>query len=142
MRTIAVILALLALIVPASATAAQIEISAKVVNTNIATLPPAGRAGDASSQRWLIRDRHGAVIGDMLIDCRWITSALRLCIGQLSLPLGAIIVVGGSRTRFIGQLAVTGGTGRYVGAIGVMSFNEIGTGRYVLSLTYRKEIPQ
>lgn len=143
MRTIAVILATLAVLaigaVPASA--AQIEVTAHVVQSNEAPLPPAGRAGDALSQRWLIRDRHAAVIGDMLLDCRWITSGLRLCIGQLSLPLGVIAVLGASRTRFLGQMAVVGGTGRYVGANGVMTFNETGAKHYVLSITYRKEQP-
>lgn len=138
---VACVAVLVALVLPASAGAAQIEVTAQVVATNTAPLPPAGRAGDAISQRWIVRDRHGDVIGDMLIDCRWITAGLRLCIGQLSLPLGVIAVLGASRTRFIGQMAVVGGTGRYVGANGALTFNEIGAGRYVLSITYRKETP-
>lgn len=126
-------------VIAAHASAAQIEVTAAAQHTNIARLPPPGRAGDAVSSRWIVRDRHGSTIGDMLTDCRWVTSGLRLCVGQLSLPLGAIAVVGASRTRFIGQLAVVGGTGRYVGANGALLFHEIGAGRYVLSVTYGKE---
>jgi hypothetical protein len=123
----------------AAASAAQIEITAQLKHRNIAMLPPVGRAGDAESAQWIVRDRFGRVIGDMLIDCRWVTNGLRLCVGQLSLPLGAIAVIGASRTRFVGQLAVVGGTGRYVGADGTLLFNATGTGRYVLSINYRKE---
>ena len=39
-------------------------------------------------------------------------------------------------TRFIGQLAVVGGTGYYAGAGGTMLFREVGTGAYVLSFDY------
>lgn len=126
-------------ITPAHANADEIEVAARVQHTNTARLPPTGRAGDADSARWVIRDRHGAAIGDMLTDCRWVTSGLRLCIGQVSLPLGVLAVLGASRTPFIGQFAVVGGTGRYVGANGALTFNAIGTGRYVLSITYHKE---
>lgn len=126
-------------VIAAHANAAEIEVTAVTQHTNVAKLPPAGRGGDAVSSRWIVRDRHGATIGDMLTDCRWVTVNLRLCVGQLSLPLGAIAVIGASRTRFIGQLAVVGGTGRYVGANGALLFHEIGAGRYVLSVTYGKE---
>lgn len=135
----AVALAILATAVPARASADTIEVAARAQHSNVARLPPAGRAGDATSSRWIIRDRHGNAIGDMLTDCRWVTSGLRLCVGQVSLPLGAIAVLGASRTPFLGQFAVVGGTGRYVGANGALTFNAIGTGRYVLSITYQKE---
>ena len=128
-----------AVTISGAAQAAQIEIVARLQNENVAVLKPAGRQGDAESSHWIVRDRHGRSIGDMLIDCRWVTSDLRLCVGQLSLPLGAIAVLGASRTRFLGQFAVVGGTGRYVGADGTLLFNQTGRGRYVLSINYRTE---
>lgn len=128
-----------ALVLAAGAQAAQIEVTARVQHTAVAALPPIGRAGDAESSHWVVRDRYGKAIGDMLIDCRWVTSGLRLCVGQLSLPLGAIAVLGASRTRFLGQLSVVGGTGRYVGADGTLLFKQTGTGRYVLSINYQTE---
>jgi hypothetical protein len=135
----AVALALVAIGVrPAHATAYEIEVGARVQHTNTARLPPDGRAGNAESARWIIRDRHGNAIGDMLTDCRWVTAGLRLCVGQVSLPLGVIAVLGASRTPFLGQFAVVGGTGRYVGAAGALTFNSIGFGRYVLSISYQK----
>ena len=133
-----------ALACAATANAAEmerIEITAKVVRRTTVPLPPKGREGDAETARWLVRDRAGDVIGDMLIDCRWVTSGLRLCVGQLAMPLGAIAVVGASRTRFLGALAVVGGTGRYIGADGMLLFKATGTGRYVLSISYIKEAP-
>lgn len=123
----------------AHANAAQIEVTARANNTNTVVLPPAGRAGDAESGLWVVSDRHGRAIGDMLIDCRWVTAHLRLCVGQMSLPLGALAVLGASRTRFLGQLAVVGGTGRYVGANGTLLFRQTGRGRYVLSLNYTQD---
>jgi hypothetical protein len=48
-------------------------------------------------------------------------------------------VLGASRTQFVGQLAVVGGTGRYVDADGTMLFKAVGTNQYVLSVTYEKE---
>lgn len=136
----AVALATIAIgVTPAHANAEQIDVTARVQHSNVAPLPPRGRAGDATSSRLIVRDRFGRVIGDMLTDCRWVTSGLRLCVGQVSLPLGVIAVMGASRTRFLGQFAVIGGTGRYVGANGTMLFHEIGAGRYVIAMTYDKE---
>ena len=123
---------------PAFANAERIEITARQVHANLAQLPPSGRGGDAASSLWVVRDRHARVIGDMSFDCRWITAALRLCVGQLAMPLGTLAVIGSSRTRFLGQLAVVGGTGRYTGAAGTLLFSATGTGRYVLSIVYRK----
>lgn len=143
--TAAVAVALLAAVMfatassPAAGTAAsssRIEVTARLMHANTAQLAPPGRAGDAVSQHWVIRDRYGADIGDLLIDCRWVTSGLRLCVAQASFPLGAIALLGASRTGFLGQLAVVGGTGRYAGAKGTMLFSAIGTGAYVLSFDY------
>lgn len=121
---------------PAAAASSRIEVTARLMHTSRAVLPPSGRGGDAVSQHWLIRDRYGADIGDLLTDCRWVTAGLRLCVGQASFPLGAIALIGASRTSFLGQLAVVGGTGNYVGADGTMLFRSIGAGAYVLSFVY------
>lgn len=137
MKTLLV--ALIALALAAPAPAAQIEVTAKQQHTNLARLPPRGRAGDATSARWIIRDRYGQDIGDMLLDCRWVTGSLRLCVGQVSLPLGTIAVIGASRTLFLGQFSVVGGTARYSGASGALWFKQTSVARYVLSIVYQKE---
>lgn len=134
----AVALTVLAVTAPAVASADTIEVTARVAHANSVALAPKGRAGDATSAQWIVRERNGNAIGDMLIDCRWVTNGLRLCVGQLSLPLGSLAVLGASRTRFLGQFAVVGGTGHYVGAGGTLLFSATGTGRYVLSVNYRK----
>lgn len=134
----AVILAAIALSPssPAAAASSRIEVTARLMHVNRASLPPAGRGGDAISQHWLIRDRYGSDIGDLLVDCRWVTSGLRLCVAQASFPLGSIALLGASRTSFLGQLSVVGGTGHYAGAGGTMMFREVGAGAYVLSFNY------
>lgn len=133
----AVALATAAFATPQLAAANTIEVTARVAHRSVAQLPPRGRGGDATASRWVINDRLGNAIGDMLMDCRWVTAGLRLCVGQVSMPLGTLAVIGASRTRFLGQLAVVGGTGRYVGASGTLLFKATGTGRYVLSVNYQ-----
>ena len=137
MKYAAAVAALTAFLAFASpAHAERIEVTTRVSKVNRQPLPPTGRAGDLESAQWLIRDRYGAAIGDLAIDCRWVISSLRLCVGQLALPLGSVVVAGASRTRFLGQLAIVGGTGNYVGADGTMVFRATGSGAYVLSLHY------
>lgn len=142
-RRAAVALALVAAAVGVSSANAapvqNIEVTAKLAHLNRVAFSPKGRAGDAESEQWIVRDRHGNAIGDLLTNCRWVTAGLRLCVAQMSLPLGAIALVGASRTRFLGQLAVVGGTGRYIGADGTMLFKATGTGVYVLSVNYLLE---
>lgn len=125
-----------ALIASASASAATIQVGARLHHANHFAAPPVGRAGDADSSSWILRDRHGRTVGDMLLNCRWITGTVRLCIGQVGLPDGALVMLGASPTRFLGQMAVVGGTGRYIGAAGALTFNAIGSSRYVLLITF------
>lgn len=142
MNRLALALALLALLAPAVAQADQadqIEVTARAVAVKTTAFPPAGRAGDADYGRWVVRDRFGRSIGDMLLDCRWVVPDLRLCVGQVTLPLGAIAVLGASRTRYLGAFSVVGGTGEYVGAAGTLTFKAVGVGRYVMSVNYRKD---
>lgn len=131
--------ATLAGLVPPDADAARIEVTARLQHASVRSLAPAGRSGDVYTSHWIIRDRLGDAIGDMLLDCRWITPGLRLCVGQVSMPLGAIAVLGASRTALLGQFSVVGGTGRYVGADGTLLFNATGRNRYVLSINYEVE---
>ena len=122
----------------ATANSATIEVTARLQHHNYAALSPAGRGGDAESSRWIVYDRHNRSVGDMLFDCRWVTADLRLCTGQLAMPLGSLAVLGSSRTRFLGQLAVVGGTGHYIGANGTLLFNATNNRRYVLSINYQE----
>jgi hypothetical protein len=128
------------LVVPAAAAknAGTIEVVATVHHRNVAHLPPAGRGGDAESFYWVVRDRHARPVGDMVMSCRWVTATLRLCVGQFSMPLGTIAVIGVSRTSLIGQVAIVGGTGRYRAANGTLLFKAIGTRRYVLTADYQQ----
>jgi hypothetical protein len=139
MKHTAVVL-LLALIAstPAVAATGTIEVVANVRHTNTAHLPPAGRGGDAFSSYAVIRQRTGSAIGDLVLSCRWVTGNLRLCVGQLAMPLGTLAVTGASRTALIGQFAIVGGTGRYENARGTLLFKAIGLRRYVLSASYRQ----
>jgi hypothetical protein len=122
----------------AGATPQRIEVTARVATVHHLAFPPVGRGGDAESALLVVHDRFGSTIGDLAIDCRWVTRNLRLCVAQMSMPLGAIALLGASRTRFIGQFSVVGGTGRYVGAAGTLLFREIGTSAYVLSIDYHR----
>lgn len=139
MRFVLVLAVAGTLIASASAnTSATINVVAALQQQNTARLPPPGRSGDAHSSYWVVRDRLGRPIGDMLQSCRWVTAGLRLCVGQVTMPLGTIATIGASRTSLIGQFAIVGGTGRYQGADGVLLFKAISTGRYVLSATYER----
>lgn len=119
-------------------TGCEITVHANVVKTNRDPRPPRGLAGDGMSQRLLIHSRKGKVIGDLILDCRWVTSSLRLCVGQLSMPLGVIGVMGASRTSFIAQMLIAGGTGLYARANGTLLFTATNTGGFELTLTYMK----
>ena len=138
----AILVALLAVIASPPAVAADtdtIEVVATINHQNIAHLPPAGRGGDANSSYWVIRDRRGRAVGDMLLSCRWVTGTFRLCVGQFTMPLGTIAVIGASRTPLVGQLAIVGGTARYRAATGTLLFKAIGSRRYVLTANYTQQ---
>lgn len=96
---------------------------------------PRGRTGDLERITWSIRDRFGRTIGMGLFSCRWIVAEGRLCTGELVLPLGKISVTGSSPTRELGVYSVVGGTGRYVGAKGELTFRAIGSRKLVVSVT-------
>ena len=104
----AVALTVLAFTVPAVASADTIEVTARVAHANSIELAPKGRAGNATSAQWIVSERNGNAIGDMLIDCRWVTAGLRLCVGQLSLPLGTIAVLGASSVRLTVSFSQSG----------------------------------
>lgn len=124
---------------PAAAKKAQtIEVVATIAHANVAHLPPAGRGGDANSSYWIVRDRTAKAVGDMVISCRWVTGNLRLCVGQFTMPLGTIAVIGASRTALIGQFAIVGGTGAYLNSSGTLLFKAIGTKRFVLTASYKQ----
>jgi hypothetical protein len=137
----AILVALLAVFASPSAFASPantIEVVATVNHRNVARLPPGGRGGDAESTYWVIRDRHGRTVGDLLLACRWVTGDLRLCAGQLSMPYGSLALIGASRTPLVGQLTVVGGVGEYAAANGVLTFKAIGLRRYVLTAVYKQ----
>jgi len=113
---------------------ATIEVTA-VADRFETAAPPVGRAGDGERLTWRLRDRFGRPIGVGLLNCRWQQAQARLCTGELRFPLGKLAVVGASPTRSLGEWAVVGGTGRYLGANGVMEFRAIGLRRLTLIIT-------
>lgn len=132
-----VALAIAALILVADAAAAAtrpIEVYAVQSSRVDQAVGPPGRVANTSEQTWGVRSRHGRLIGRLAIECRWITSRIRLCHGEIRLPLGTLIVAGSSRTPFSGMLAVTGGTRLYRGAAGEVSFVATGRGRMTLNV--------
>lgn len=131
-----VVFAAVALIASAPADGATISVVAHIQQQHIASLPPNGRAGDADSSYWVVRDRLGRAIGDMLQSCRWVTDGLRLCVGQITMPKGTLATIGASRTSLLGQFAIVGGTGEYEGADGVLLFKAVSDRRYVLQAVY------
>lgn len=133
------VIATFTLLLAPVASGARIEVVASTQHMTRIAFFPKGRGGDVAFGRLIIRSRHGRVIGDLLLDCRWVTATLRFCVAQLGLPLGSLALIGASRTRFLGQFAVVGGTGRYKGADGALLFRQIDSGKYVLSVDYEVE---
>lgn len=77
--------------------------------------------GDGLIRKWRLTDREGKAVGFGYDDCRWMSSMILRCSGTYSPPGGSIDVAG-----MVGDgspLAVTGGTGRYVGARGEVTRN-------------------
>lgn len=130
---------ILALILATSAHAETIDVTATIEHQNTARLPPLGRGGDAVSSLWIVRDRYGRAIGETVLDCRWVTASLRLCLGQGNLPFGSIIFAGATRTTILGQFVVIGGTGHYAGASGDLVFKKIGIVKYAISVVFTRK---
>lgn len=140
MKGAAVLIVLFLLFLVLAATAAvskpaapeQVNVTATLTATSIAQLPPRGRVGDLQRQRWRITDRHGRSIGRMFFVCQWPTTTARMCGVELQLPEGKLTALGSSPTPLRGEYAVTGGTGRFQGGGGVMTFTAIGLRKQVL----------
>lgn len=113
---------------------ATIEVTAQAERFKTAA-PPVGRAGDGERLTWRLNDRFGRPVGIGLLNCRWQLRQARLCTGELRFPLGKLAVVGSSPTRSLGEWAVVGGTGKYLGASGVLEFRAIGLRRLTLIIT-------
>jgi hypothetical protein len=95
----------------------------------------AGHVSDRSEESWVLKDRHGKPIGRMFFVCRWVTQSQRFCVGSLRLPLGAVTTSGVTSSPFGGTYAVTGGTGRYLGAGGQAVYVTTGLSRMILTVT-------
>lgn len=117
---------------PAVAAAGPINVTATRISSVSREIGRPGRTGNAVQQSWQLNDRRGRPVGRMLLSCRWIVPSARYCTGEISMPLGKIIVAGSSFTGLLGQYAVTGGTERYVAAGGEMNFTAIGVRKQVL----------
>lgn len=113
----------------------QINVTATLAHANSRAVGVPGRQSNASELSWRVNDRNGTRIGVMIQQCRWITPRARLCQGELNLTRGKLTFLGSSPTPFEGEYAVTGGTGAYRSAGGVMLFNAIGLRKTVLHIT-------
>lgn len=98
-------------------------------------VPPSGRAGNFERLRWSLRNRFGKTIGAGIFNCRWHMRQERLCSGEIKLPLGKLTVMGSSSTRTSGTWAVTGGTGRYAAAGGVLTYVAISFDKLAVTIT-------
>jgi len=113
----------------------RINVTATLAHASSREVGRPGTQSNASEQSWRVTDSHGRTIGRMLMQCRWITPRARLCQAEVELPRGKIVAVGSSTTPFEGEYAVTGGTGRYQGGGGVMTFTAIGLRKQILLIT-------
>jgi hypothetical protein len=135
--TVILIVAGLAVAIASSAptSTGQINVTATLIKATGRQVGKPGRQSNALEQSWRITDRNGTTIGRMLQQCRWITRNARLCSGELNLTRGKLTYLGSSPTAFEGEYAVTGGTGTYRSAGGVMLFTAIGLRKTVLLIT-------
>lgn len=118
----------------ASHSTGRINMTATLTHLSSREVGRPGTQSNASEQAWRLNDRYGRRIGRMLMHCRWILPRARLCQVEIALPLGKIIAAGSSASPFDGEFAITGGTGRYRAAGGVMLFQAIGFKKQVLLL--------
>lgn len=134
---VAVVVIVVAVGVATSAPTAtgQINVTATLTKATGRAVAPPGRQSNAVEQSWRITDRNGRAIGRMLQQCRWVTRNARVCQGELALPRGKVVFLGSSASPLEGQFAVTGGTGVYRSAGGVMLFTAIGLRKTVLLIT-------
>lgn len=113
----------------------RINVTATLVYSQYRYVRPPGRQSDAVEQSWEISDRYGHRIGRMLSLCRWLRPQARFCQNEIQMPQGKVVAAGSSLTPFDGSYAVTGGTGRYSEARGVMLFSAIGIRKTILLVT-------
>lgn len=123
MRTVVTAVVTLALIATATsfitntAAASRAEFNTTLLSARTYDIGSVGPGvGDVSIRRWRITDRDGTPQGFAYEVCRWTTRLLRLCTGTYELSTGTIAFEG-----IVGDaspLALTGGTGEYVGASG------------------------
>ncbi len=99
-----------------------------------------GRVGDVSIQSWRVTDRFGRQIGRWVVQCRWVLPHSRFCAGEVTIaqrlgPPGKFTMAGTSVSPFAASYSVTGGTGPYDGAGGVMEFTATGLRKAILLVT-------
>jgi len=72
------------------------------------------KEANASGYYWQVRDRHGNVIGYMLLNCAsFPRHSIQQCSGTLVMPLGKVSASGPVRFFQNFQLTVVGGSGTY-----------------------------
>lgn len=112
-----------------------IQVTATLQSSSRRSVGRPGIRSDLVDQTWRLTDRHGTSIGRMLFGCRWVVSRSRLCVVEVTMPLGRIATQGSSLTPEFGEYAVVGGTGVYTGGGGTMMFTAIGARKLVVVIT-------
>jgi hypothetical protein len=127
MRVAAVVLvAIAALVLPTRAAPANAYVRIYGTTTGISYVDlgnPGPGAGDESIRGLRLSDRRGRTIGNGSIICISLGRALpgtSLCSGVYSLPKGKLVVSGTRRSPDYYVLPVTGGTGIFQRAAGVL----------------------
>jgi len=115
----------------------RIEITATVLLNHGVPLGEPGRPSNRVEQLWSLTDRSGGPIGRMIVVCVWVREPWRLCDGEVVLPLGKLTWSGTTLPPLTGNVAVTGGIGRYFAYRGGLRITSIGERKVVLSFTLK-----
>jgi hypothetical protein len=134
---LALIASLLTLVPSADAAVGTLRLETVDLGVRYGDTPPEGRsAGDDTV--WIkrvVRRSDLVPIGNHTLICTYLGhggafgSGISDCRGTFNLPLGKLRVAGQRRSANRYALAVTGGTGYYVGSRGVMISERLGPGR-------------
>lgn len=131
MKYLALILAVVALLIPASPVGAQRAKGVIRIETSVADVRTAGDVGYQGSRRFVVmriwtHPPTGLPIGHAVMNCVFVGrggllgAGLWTCLTVYRMPLGYITAAGLLHSFKRYTLAVTGGTGVYAGAGGVV----------------------
>lgn len=122
MRTVTAILVFAAAVTVGSASGSsalpRATFTTSLISMRVLDIGPDGPTiGDTLIRHLRVTTRGGTRVGFASENCRWITSRARLCNIVYDLPTGSVVLEGtvGGPPR---PVAITGGTGEYLGRNG------------------------